>query len=994
MSNEWRQNDPEMAKCMLNFLLDELQPQLWTKKKDAIATFTSYYFRSFPAYDDDHIRTMYMGDSTRRGLLQACGQISWKSFRIKTSSIRSLDLLVDLLDDIKNRESSSFTRVFLSLDDAAFKAMKLDKLVNLKETKAKATVILNLLQSNGRQIPVSDADDPADALEAPSPSLALGLAAPRQLQGHRDSVMVATPKSAAYIPAPLANRSQFTALMTKLGNLLSRRPNISTLVEKGIVQTPQAFGRPLVEVISRSNIDGVPSFLVRCCDYLRENAFDKVGVFRVSGEQAEVFRLKHMIDYSTELTLDNNISPHSVAGVVKLWIRELPEPLLTFKLYDAMVKSTRSEKWADLDSLEASLPKPNLTIFRYLCMFLAEVSQKSDVNKMTPSNLAIVFAPNLIRPVVETFEAIARDTPVTIATIRYFVDKACQAVNESVGKAASVSESTSLEASSAPLPENWTVYLDETTGAPFFYNTVTNESCWDRPSGQNSPSIDNSTPSKHSPSTNNESSIVPVPVLDSLPLGWEEFQDDKTGVPYYYNKNTDECSWVHPKAAAAGESARDPFESVHFDNLEFAHFVAGKWDSNSAGGCYPEVTWFKNPQWRINMVANCPATLRINCACTSSMPMGVHIINVSATGTTDLSRVLSVAEDQILSIGPFQEKKDALQIGMSEIKINGPISVMIIPATNVPGVVDEFRFSVSCTSPISISEIMDTNVWHKTTAVSQWESNTAGGCYPNFSTWRNNNQFTMLLANPTVPFHALIHLERLKKEPDCGAIGIYVLHNNGPAKEKLGVSDGEVLARSEFVTASDIVVELALPANTCSAVNDPIFRNIMVVPCTYEPEVFDKFTLTVFSDQPIKLLPVTERWFSTPAIASGWTPQNSGGCRNYETWQSNPSFALTSSEGTGPESFPAMCIISQPNPEKILPIGFYVTDVHGKTRCKGTFSLAPEVFGQMVFKPEEAPYTLIACTFNPGLTGDFKAQIFSERRCLFQETSQVPIANR
>lgn len=53
--DEWASGDPETAKAMVIYLLDELQPQLWTKRKDAISTFSGYFFRTNPVLSDTDI---------------------------------------------------------------------------------------------------------------------------------------------------------------------------------------------------------------------------------------------------------------------------------------------------------------------------------------------------------------------------------------------------------------------------------------------------------------------------------------------------------------------------------------------------------------------------------------------------------------------------------------------------------------------------------------------------------------------------------------------------------------------------------------------------------------------------------------------------------------------------------------------------------------------------------------------------------------------------
>lgn len=272
-----------------------------------------------------------------------------------------------------------------------FRAMKLGKHLNNKNSSPKAMYLINLLQRNNRSVPL-DGNDDTDSSTA-SKSMDMSIPSNRRV-------------------GSVGNRS----LLKKLGKFLSRRPSMQTLVQKGIVQSPRCFGRPIASVVQTDNVNQIPTFLVRCCEFLREHGIDKVGLFRVSGEQQELFRIKHMLDYSEHFSFDG-ANPYSVTGIVKLFVRELPEPLLTFTRYEDMVQAARSENWDKLRELKMSLLEPNLSVLQYLCEFLAEVSLNVAHNKMSSANLAIVFAPDLMRPVVESFEAIAKDTPVTIAAV-------------------------------------------------------------------------------------------------------------------------------------------------------------------------------------------------------------------------------------------------------------------------------------------------------------------------------------------------------------------------------------------------------------------------------------------------------------------------------------------------------------------------------------------------------------------------------------------------
>ncbi len=94
--------------------------------------------------------------------------------------------------------------------------------------------------------------------------------------------------------------------------------------------------------------------------------------------------------------LENETSDeHTVTGVLKHWVRMLPEPLLTYHLLeDFLAAGTDTERLRDCVS---SLPNLSLRIVSLLFYVLHEVCIRADVNKMDSKNLAIVFAPGLLR---------------------------------------------------------------------------------------------------------------------------------------------------------------------------------------------------------------------------------------------------------------------------------------------------------------------------------------------------------------------------------------------------------------------------------------------------------------------------------------------------------------------------------------------------------------------------------------------------------------------
>jgi len=88
------------------------------------------------------------------------------------------------------------------------------------------------------------------------------------------------------------------------------------------------------------------------------------------------------------------------AVLIKSFLRELTEPLMTFELHDEIVQVQalpRSERGTVVKSLVLEkLPEDNYLVLKYIMHFLGKVMDRSDLNKMTSSNLAVVFGPNLI----------------------------------------------------------------------------------------------------------------------------------------------------------------------------------------------------------------------------------------------------------------------------------------------------------------------------------------------------------------------------------------------------------------------------------------------------------------------------------------------------------------------------------------------------------------------------------------------------------------------
>ncbi|CAG04502.1 unnamed protein product, partial [Tetraodon nigroviridis] len=141
------------------------------------------------------------------------------------------------------------------------------------------------------------------------------------------------------------------------------------------------------------------------CDAAAPAGLVLQGLFRLAAAASVVKRLKTCLDQGAVDHSEFSMDPHAVAGALKCYLRELPEPLMTFDLYKDWFKAAGekdlSEKLEQFRVLLQKLPADNYNNLRYLVQFLSLLSEQQAVNKMTPSNIAIVLGPNLLWPRAE-----------------------------------------------------------------------------------------------------------------------------------------------------------------------------------------------------------------------------------------------------------------------------------------------------------------------------------------------------------------------------------------------------------------------------------------------------------------------------------------------------------------------------------------------------------------------------------------------------------------
>ncbi|XP_067344374.1 rho GTPase-activating protein 44-like isoform X7 [Channa argus] len=159
------------------------------------------------------------------------------------------------------------------------------------------------------------------------------------------------------------------------------------------------YGKPLEEHLALSGRD-IAFPIEACVTMLLECGMQEEGLFRIAPSASKLKKLKASLDCGVLDVQEYSADPHAIAGALKSYLRELPEPLMTFEHYNDWIQASNIQDQdkrlqALLNACE-KLPPANNNNFKYLIKFLSKLTEYQDVNKMTPGNIAIVLGPNLL----------------------------------------------------------------------------------------------------------------------------------------------------------------------------------------------------------------------------------------------------------------------------------------------------------------------------------------------------------------------------------------------------------------------------------------------------------------------------------------------------------------------------------------------------------------------------------------------------------------------
>ncbi|XP_043222416.1 rho GTPase-activating protein 27-like isoform X1 [Amphibalanus amphitrite] len=192
-----------------------------------------------------------------------------------------------------------------------------------------------------------------------------------------------------------------STIKDRLRRFFRARPPADSLVSRGILKDEPVFGGHLAALCTVED-STVPRFVTECIaaieakpEHLRMD-----GVYRASGNLSQVQRIRCEVDQDNYQVLYDEEDVHVLTGALKLFFRELKEPLIPFAVLPEALRAAgltaKPDQVAAFRRMVVALPPPNRDTLATLLAHLNRVTELQEFNRMHAHNLAIVFGPTLM----------------------------------------------------------------------------------------------------------------------------------------------------------------------------------------------------------------------------------------------------------------------------------------------------------------------------------------------------------------------------------------------------------------------------------------------------------------------------------------------------------------------------------------------------------------------------------------------------------------------
>eukprot|EP00163_Fabomonas_tropica_P002696 TRINITY_DN1208_c0_g1_i3.p1 TRINITY_DN1208_c0_g1~~TRINITY_DN1208_c0_g1_i3.p1 ORF type:complete len:485 (+),score=113.83 TRINITY_DN1208_c0_g1_i3:1143-2597(+) len=273
------------------------------------------------------------------------------------------------------------------------------------------------------------------------------------------------------------------------------------------------------------------------------------------------------------------------------------------------------------------------------------------------------------------------------------------------------------------------------------------------------------------------------------------------------------------------------------------HVIHGEWKGLSAGGSMDHPTWRSNPQYLVRAAVNTEIFVVVSQADarmhkgnnTYSTAAGAYIVKSTTPGIKDLQ----VTPDDVVAQTPFAYAREV----STPCDIQGGVVYNIIACAYKPEHVGKFTITVYGRDAVQVEELAELP---KRSAQGEWKGDGAGGS-PNYPTWVQNPQFCFMPVNPKARATVVLrqHLKPGGRD-QLKHIGFQVVRCSDHKRVVLLHGDS-IVGQSDYTDAEAVSAELEM--------SEDLKYPYMIIPSTFYPNKYAKFTLTVFCDSPFLLEP-------------------------------------------------------------------------------------------------------------------------------------------
>ena len=173
------------------------------------------------------------------------------------------------------------------------------------------------------------------------------------------------------------------------------------------------FGIPLKKMMKNNRESGlIPSIVEKTVkELLKRNAHKTEGLLRISGNASTILGFLNTVNQGGPINL-NALDVHTISGLFKLFFRKMPEPIMTYDLYEEFLEVTNepseTKKVQQYRKLIERLPDVSQFTLQHIFSFFSLLASYSEINKMTETNIAIVMTPVLLHSKVNDMLAASR----------------------------------------------------------------------------------------------------------------------------------------------------------------------------------------------------------------------------------------------------------------------------------------------------------------------------------------------------------------------------------------------------------------------------------------------------------------------------------------------------------------------------------------------------------------------------------------------------------